>query len=53
MKKILKEQFSIFNIMEDTATNGQVAPVERGNKVNGGAREGGMGQKNCAACKKN
>ena len=26
--------------MEDTATNGQVAPVERGNKVNGGAREG-------------
>ena len=45
MKKILKEQFSIFNIMEDTATNGQVAPVERGNKVNGGAREGGLGQK--------
>ena len=36
--------------MEDTATNGQVAPVERGNKVNGGAREG-TGQK-CAACKR-
>lgn len=29
MKKILKEQFSIFNIMEDTATNGQNAPVDQ------------------------
>lgn len=27
MKKILKEQFSIFNIMEETATNGQNAPA--------------------------
>lgn len=29
MKKVLKEQFSIFNLMETTATNGQNAPVDQ------------------------
>lgn len=29
MKKILKEQFSIFNLMETAATNGQNAPTEK------------------------
>ena len=30
MKKVLKEQFSIFNLMEDTAVNGQSAPRQGG-----------------------